>query len=140
METIKSRPVACERIILGIDPGTTVMGFGVLSVGGGSEAWAIVALLVILVWAACAALCDVLPGRAYGDVGPHLGALWRATLRATRSMLIFMERGAGVSAEAAFRAVFADVEVELSSAAKGLAVILKVTKRCALGECSGMPT
>ena len=36
METIKSRPVACERIILGIDPGTTVMGFGVLSVGGGT--------------------------------------------------------------------------------------------------------
>lgn len=36
METIKSRPVACERIILGIDPGTTVMGFGVLSVSGGT--------------------------------------------------------------------------------------------------------
>ena len=29
----KSRPVV-ERIILGIDPGTTVMGFGVLSVEG----------------------------------------------------------------------------------------------------------
>lgn len=35
METIKSRPVASERIILGIDPGTTVMGFGVLLVEGG---------------------------------------------------------------------------------------------------------
>jgi crossover junction endodeoxyribonuclease RuvC len=35
METIKSRPVASERIILGIDPGTTVMGFGVLHVEGG---------------------------------------------------------------------------------------------------------
>ncbi|MBK8614927.1 MAG: crossover junction endodeoxyribonuclease RuvC [Flavobacteriales bacterium] len=30
METIKSRPVASERIILGIDPGTTVMGYGIL--------------------------------------------------------------------------------------------------------------
>lgn len=38
METIKSRAVATpvERIILGIDPGTTVMGFGVLAVEGRS--------------------------------------------------------------------------------------------------------
>ncbi len=35
-KTIKSRPVAIptERIILGIDPGTTVMGFGVIIVEG----------------------------------------------------------------------------------------------------------
>ncbi|MEZ4807203.1 MAG: crossover junction endodeoxyribonuclease RuvC [Flavobacteriales bacterium] len=32
----KSRPVPTERIILGIDPGTTVMGFGVLLVHGRS--------------------------------------------------------------------------------------------------------
>ncbi|MEZ4738915.1 MAG: crossover junction endodeoxyribonuclease RuvC [Flavobacteriales bacterium] len=30
----KSRPVVTERIILGIDPGTTVMGFGVLAAAG----------------------------------------------------------------------------------------------------------
>lgn len=30
----KSRPITTERIILGIDPGTTVMGFGVLRVEG----------------------------------------------------------------------------------------------------------
>ena len=35
MKTIKSSPVASDRIILGIDPGTTVMGYGVLHVEGG---------------------------------------------------------------------------------------------------------
>jgi crossover junction endodeoxyribonuclease RuvC len=35
MKTTKSSPVASERIILGIDPGTTVMGYGVLHVDAG---------------------------------------------------------------------------------------------------------
>jgi crossover junction endodeoxyribonuclease RuvC len=32
MKTTKSSPVASDRIILGIDPGTTVMGYGILHV------------------------------------------------------------------------------------------------------------